>query len=43
LYFKAVLRQNCFTPNGARRDSIVLSILKEEWFGNIKTKLKSRL
>jgi hypothetical protein len=28
---------------GTRRDSIVLSILKEEWEGGIKENLKARL
>ena len=40
---EGVLRQNCSTPNGARRDSIVLSILKDEWFDNLKYKLESKL
>lgn len=30
---EGVLRSNCASPNG-RRDSIVLSILKEEWMGS---------
>lgn len=33
---EGVLRQNCAAPDGSRRDSIVLSILKNEWFGTIK-------
>lgn len=40
---EGVLRQNCATPNGSRRDSIVLSILKEEWFKGVKDSLLSRL
>lgn len=40
---EGVLRQNCATPNGTRRDSIILSILKEEWLGGIKEKLAARL
>jgi RimJ/RimL family protein N-acetyltransferase len=28
---------------GVRRDSIVLSILKEEWFGEVKEKLGKRI
>ena len=40
---EGVLRQNCATPNGERRDSIVLSILKNEWFDGLNDKLKSRL
>ncbi|WP_034058908.1 GNAT family N-acetyltransferase [Lacinutrix jangbogonensis] len=40
---EGVLRQNCATPNGERRDSIVLSILKGEWFGGLKANLESRL
>lgn len=40
---EGVLRQNCAAPNGSRRDSIVLSILKNEWFNGVKTKLTSRI
>lgn len=40
---EGILRQNCATPNGTRRDSIILSILKEEWLGAIKEKLAARL
>lgn len=39
-----ILRSNMPTfENEARRDSIVLSILKEEWFGSVKENLKNRL
>jgi RimJ/RimL family protein N-acetyltransferase len=37
---EGVLRSNTYKPNGGRRDSIVLSILKEEWDNTIKKKLK---
>jgi len=40
---EGILRQNCSTPNGLRRDSIVLSILKKEWFGGVKTDLATRI
>ncbi|WP_340171213.1 GNAT family protein [Lacinutrix sp.] len=40
---EGVLRQNCSAPNGSRRDSVVLSILKNEWFNGVKTSLASRL
>jgi len=30
-------------PNGTRRDSIVLSILKEEWEVELKQKLEAQL
>ncbi len=39
---EGILRSNCAAPNG-RRDSIVLSILKDEWFGGVKEKLKSKI
>ncbi len=39
---EGILRSNCAAPKG-RRDSIVLSILKDEWFGGIKEKLKSKI
>jgi RimJ/RimL family protein N-acetyltransferase len=38
-----VLRSNSPTFEGGRRDSIVLSILKDEWFGGVKQNLKSKL
>lgn len=37
---EGVLRSNSFKPNGDRRDSIVLSILKDEWTNEIKPKFK---
>jgi RimJ/RimL family protein N-acetyltransferase len=36
---EGVLRSNSYKPNGKRRDSIVLSILKEEWNRTIKSTL----
>ena len=39
-----VLRSNIPTrEEGRRRDSIVLSILKDEWFNDVKEKLRQRL
>jgi RimJ/RimL family protein N-acetyltransferase len=39
-----VLRSNMPTREGGkRRDSIVLSILKDEWFSEVKEKLRSQL
>jgi RimJ/RimL family protein N-acetyltransferase len=41
---EGVLRSNMPTRDeGIRRDSIVLSILKDEWFGEVKEKLKAML
>lgn len=40
---EGVLRKNFVKPNGERRDSIVLSILKEEWLHGIKENLLKRL
>ena len=37
---EGVLRRNTYKPNGDRRNSIVLSILKDEWMNDIKQKLK---
>jgi len=37
---EGVLRSNCVAGDGSRRDSIVLSILKEEWVRNIKKRLE---
>ncbi len=39
---EGILRSNCSAPNG-RRDSIVLSILKNEWFNNVKEDLRSKI
>lgn len=39
---EGILRNNCAAPKG-RRDSIVLSILKHEWFGGVKEVLKSKI
>lgn len=39
---EGILRNNCEAPNG-RRDSIVLSILKNEWFSDVKEQLKSKI
>jgi len=39
-----ILRSNMPTQNEKiRRDSIVLSILKDEWFGGVKEKLSQKL
>jgi RimJ/RimL family protein N-acetyltransferase len=40
---EGVLRSHTPTYNGTRRDSIVLSILKEEWFGRVKGNLQSKV
>jgi RimJ/RimL family protein N-acetyltransferase len=41
---EGVLRSNMPTPQeGTRRDSIVLSILKKEWFDEVKQNLRLRL
>ena len=39
---EGVLRSNCASPSG-RRDSIILSILKEEWFSGIKKALQEKI
>ena len=38
-----VLRSNSITAEGGRRDSIVLSILKDEWNGSVKNGLIAKL
>lgn len=37
---EGILRSHLPLPNGGRRDSIVLSILKEEWENEVKAKLR---
>lgn len=39
---EGILRNNCTAPNG-RRDSIILSILKDEWFAGVKEQLESKI
>jgi RimJ/RimL family protein N-acetyltransferase len=38
---EGTLRSHMPTVDGSRRDSVVLSILKEEWFGGVKERLQS--
>ena len=40
---EGVLRNHLPMPGGKRRDSIVLSILKEEWTNKVKTNLAAQL
>jgi RimJ/RimL family protein N-acetyltransferase len=40
---EGILRSNGWTNTGERRDSIVLSILKNEWHFSVKNELKSKL
>ncbi len=40
---EGILRSNGVRPDGNRRDSIILSILKSEWYDKINIELKSKL
>ncbi len=40
---EGVLRSHLPLPEGGRRDSIILSILKNEWFDGLKERLKKQL
>lgn len=40
---EGILRQNVPNPDGGRRDSIVLSILKNEWDSSVKDILRNKL
>ena len=40
---EGVLRKNVLEPSGIRRDTIILSILKEEWQSGIREQLKAKL
>lgn len=40
---EGVLRKNVIEPNGFRRDTIVLSILREDWLTGIKEQLRAKL
>ena len=39
---EGILRDNCASPSG-RRDSIVLSILADEWYASVRENLQKRL
>ncbi len=39
---EGILRSTSFRPDGSRRDSIVLSILREEWSNGIKEMLRDK-
>jgi RimJ/RimL family protein N-acetyltransferase len=40
---EGILRSNSVKPDGNRRDSIVLSILKNEWTSIVKNKLRNKM
>lgn len=40
---EGILRSNMYKPDGTRRDSIVLSILKEEWDSGVRKRLLENL
>ncbi|HVS90934.1 MAG TPA: GNAT family protein [Mucilaginibacter sp.] len=40
---EGIIRSHMWLDDGTRRDSIVLSILKEEWENGVKERLKNRL
>lgn len=40
---EGVLRQNSITSEGRRRDSIILSILRDEWFNGVKDRLLKKI
>lgn len=40
---EGVLRHHLALPNGGRRDSVVLSILKDEWYSAVKQNLAAKL
>jgi RimJ/RimL family protein N-acetyltransferase len=40
---EGILRSNTVIDSGGRRDSIVLSILKHEWFGGVKESLMKKI
>lgn len=40
---EGILRSCAANPDGTRRSTIILSILKDEWFGGVKENLQKRL
>ena len=41
--FEGILRSNCAAHKDGRRDSIIMSILKEEWIGQKKAILRAKI
>lgn len=41
--FEGILRQDTMRNDGTRRDSAVLSILKDEWYDHVKANLEAKL
>lgn len=40
---EGILRSNGKRPDGSRRDSIILSVLRHEWFDSVKTLLNGKI
>ena len=40
---EGILRSHCAIEGGGRRDSIILSILRHEWFGEVKQRLRAMI
>jgi len=40
---EGILKSHCLKPDGSRRDSIILSILKPDWVGKIKKNLVEKV
>ncbi|MGY3213371.1 GNAT family N-acetyltransferase [Mucilaginibacter sp. HD30] len=40
---EGIIRSHMVLHDGGRRDSIILSILKDEWFGGVKERLREKL
>lgn len=40
---EGILRNHAVDLTGKRRSSIILSILQEEWYNNVKENLKAKL
>lgn len=40
---EGILRDHLTLPTGGRRNSIILSILKDEWYSTVKDQLKSKI
>jgi RimJ/RimL family protein N-acetyltransferase len=40
---EGLIRSHAYLRDGGRRDSVILSILKDEWFGGVKERLRAKL
>ena len=40
---EGILRKNVYLPDGFKRDTVIFSILKEDWEGGLKFQLEDKI